>query len=910
MSLLAGAASAVPVDASTTPAAPDALRGSFRWVGAQEERSADAEREAFLAKIRRTVEQPYPSEDLDREVAQTFAWVLLGDAGAEFWGGREVQIDLLEKALRDLAAGGRVDLADMLIGYSLLSRIEDDPDLPLDLAWAVAPDLLPSCVRNSRSAYAWVELASGLTARGQLSDAESVTQSAIEALTSCLGDLGAEERLDAALRDQLFESLCLMHSAAFQVQLALGLPDLARQELGRAREAHAALSEEYWPDERAALEADMASDECNLWVLADRHGRRRSSATKGLAALRDEGLVDDAGRVVEERAGQLQFEPKLRAAALRLRWHAALGELLEEREQGRELSPERREWFEGELTSLAKASGWVPEDRLRIYDRLAFEAALRGDVERAREILNAASEQLRASEIEGEFTVTQIGLAALESRILRAEEASREARLEQLERLTAGTESMLQGWDQSELRPGGLGFLDFQARRELLIATLLETEELVGAEAAFELYFEAKRRGSLERRLGLSAPSVAEVRAALCGANGGVLMLLRGQSELLIGVLDASTAKFEALPFDDADGAKVNALRQSLLAPDPARERSLPEAVELSRLLQLDGVAQRLREWNHVYVIGREFVRELPLGALELDGDPLGLTKPVAYLPSAALGVALANQWSAADLGAPQFWLGELDGSSVGLSDASLEAEALADLRGSLPEDARWVPFAGDSVRALIEADLGEASFATLFAHGRLDLGRTRPAGLWIGPAANDTLWAKQAAALRAAQVMILSACGAARTNTRIGDGGIGSLGGAMLEAGARSVVLASADVPRDGTVELTRHLQAHLAAGAPVAEALMLAKRELADSPQFADPYQFANFHVLGIGHLPSPRHAAAPSEGGSGASSPDSEGRASEALKPLALGLLLGAVAAIALWAFRRRGARARAA
>ncbi|MHC4378530.1 MAG: hypothetical protein ACYS26_18165 [Planctomycetota bacterium] len=103
------------------------------------------------------------------------------------------------------------------------------------------------------SSNAWFVLASKSTERGRLSDAESVTRAAVEALTGCLSSMSAEGQVDVALRDQLFESLCLMHSAAFQVQLALGLPDLARQELNWARGARAALSAEYWPDESAAL---------------------------------------------------------------------------------------------------------------------------------------------------------------------------------------------------------------------------------------------------------------------------------------------------------------------------------------------------------------------------------------------------------------------------------------------------------------------------------------------------------------------------------------------------------------------------------------------------------------------------------------------------------------------------------
>ncbi|MHC4378529.1 MAG: CHAT domain-containing protein [Planctomycetota bacterium] len=621
--------------------------------------------------------------------------------------------------------------------------------------------------------------------------------------------------------------------------------------------------------------------------------------------LKGEGLIDEEGRVLDERALQLQFEPSFRSAVLLLRCHAALGELLEEREAGRELSPERLAWFEGELKRVAEEDDWVLEDRLRIFDRLAFEAVRRGDLERARTSLELADALLEEDGSKAGFTVTRLGLDALKSRLLRAEEAAPVTRLKQLERLTAGTEAVLRDWDDSDLRPVGLGFLDFQARRELLVATLIEMAELVDAEEAFELYFEAKRRGSLERRLGLVAPTLGQVRAALCGPDSGVLLLLRGQSELLIGVLDASTACFEILDFDDSDGAEINELRKRLLSPDPSRVRSLEEAQDLSRLVETAVVAERLREWSHVYVVGREFVRELPLGVLELDGQPLGLSKSIAYLPSTALGVALAESWIEAGLDVPQFWLGELDGSTVGLSDASLGEEAISTLRGSLPGQAQWLPFSHGAVEALMEADFSGASFATLFAHGRLDLARTRPAGLWIGPAASDTLWAEETAALRAAQVMVLSACGAARTNTRIGDGGIGSLGGALLEAGARSVVLASADVPRDGTVELTRHLQAHLAAGRPVAEALMLAKRELADSARFADPYQFANFHVLGVGHRASPSHTGAmgsdapPSEASEAASG---EGE-SRSWMPLGLGLLFGAMGALGLLLVRRR-------
>jgi CHAT domain-containing protein len=136
--------------------------------------------------------------------------------------------------------------------------------------------------------------------------------------------------------------------------------------------------------------------------------------------------------------------------------------------------------------------------------------------------------------------------------------------------------------------------------------------------------------------------------------------------------------------------------------------------------------------------------------------------------------------------------------------------------------------------------------------HGLYDPMRSRPAALLLSPGrADDGRLFGDAieAELPAPELVILSACGAARGPARLGDDGVTSLGGAFLSAGARCVILSRYDLELEATLLLTRHLFARLDGGDSPAEALRAARAELSADPRFAHPFFHAGVQAVGLG-------------------------------------------------------------
>ncbi|MCC7173347.1 MAG: CHAT domain-containing protein, partial [Planctomycetes bacterium] len=95
-----------------------------------------------------------------------------------------------------------------------------------------------------------------------------------------------------------------------------------------------------------------------------------------------------------------------------------------------------------------------------------------------------------------------------------------------------------------------------------------------------------------------------------------------------------------------------------------------------------------------------------------------------------------------------------------------------------------------------------------------------------------------------------LSACGAGRDSERLGEDALNHLGGTFLERGAICVILSREKIELNATLALSRALHRRLAAGDPPAEALRVARNELAASKDYGDPYFFTTLQAFGLGH------------------------------------------------------------
>ena len=138
----------------------------------------------------------------------------------------------------------------------------------------------------------------------------------------------------------------------------------------------------------------------------------------------------------------------------------------------------------------------------------------------------------------------------------------------------------------------------------------------------------------------------------------------------------------------------------------------------------------------------------------------------------------------------------------------------------------------------MLSSVLGGARMVTLIAHGFADYSRERPATLWLGTdGKGDGLLAADEIddATAVADVILLATCGAARGAQRAGDAGAGHLGGAFTLAGARTVVLASGDLPVAATLLATRGIHQHLLEGKSVARSVQLARADVARDERFS---------------------------------------------------------------------------
>lgn len=783
------------------------------------------------------------------------------------------RLSALGDAIEELVEGGRTSEAREMY-WQLLWDVEYLLGLPFSVEFGLP--LVESCatafVSLGAGADEWSDLISQqlnsrdyASAEATIERVESVLNAERAKLEVGVNSEGVGPGLARAPWRKTVEGQILLNGSHYLLLVSLGLPDLAREKTKRGRALIDGLDADYPAEDAAIWEAELADQECNLWVLLNQQKRRKQTAQKALDQLRSVGLLQGEGFTVSPEGSARSYGYFLQLTVPRLRYHAAAGDLLHLRIS--EADPEvveieRRlaevEAVAADLLPIAEPLG-LQMDYMQVLTRCAVERYQLGNFELAQGHVTSGVEFLRELGIpKGSGGLPELGLTAIEARLHReaADTAQRRGTLEQLE---SGVARIFEAWDRSELREGGLGFLDFRLRRDALMVAIREAYELGELELAFELLVEAQVRGSLERGLGLEPCSLQEVREQLCGLQGGVVTLLLGQGELLMICVDSAGLEMESLPFGEHWLQRILALREAIALPRPGGDELSQSFMGLNGMLLGSPenptlLARKLEVWEHVYLVGREQIEDLPVGCLTWKGAPLGLTEGLAYLPSMPLGVALSEGWRTADLKLPEVQLGYLDGSSVGLSDARLGDRAKRELEGSLPIDSAIIG-EHDSLRdALGRTNYADHSFATLFVHGKLDLTRPRPSGLWIGPGPDDVLWCSDVAQMTSAQVMILSACGAARTFARVGDGGVSSLGGACIEAGARSVVLASADVPRDGTVALTTALQSELTRGVPVAEALRRAKASLAAEAGFSDPYHYANFHVLGLGHMALP--------------------------------------------------------
>ncbi len=638
---------------------------------------------------------------------------------------------------------------------------------------------------------------------------------------------------------------CSIASFRAEALMALGLPDLA-----------ASFVEE---EERLARALKSAA------LIGTSYVRR---ADLLLATGRYEALE----RLVDRANGDEAME--LRPDLLRLLdVRRAIG-LAEHGRADREANARARDRIEA-LVERRDLSGL---HRMRAEATLAQLALRDGDVPAARAWIDGAVERLgalRAADPSGLGPLEDGAFVpAVASAVARAEGRPREVLAEQLARAEAAFERFLAHWSRTPLRSGGVGFLHYGKRRqiiaELIRLTLAVHPGEAGRRRALSIALRVEAMGSTARTLAIEPPPIEEVRALLTGEGRGLLVYVPpGPAGGHVFGVDAARIVHAETPGIDAIDARRRdlavALRRAARAEgDDARAEGewtgLADALG-EKLLPAE-VARAIAGWDAVTVVGRHGLGDVPFDLLPIgDGERLGRAKALSLLPSVPVGIALARrERDALPADGPDVFAVLTPEVDHALAADWPEATSIPlpdDDRDRLLESfgaRRVVRSGGDATpAALLDPKLAGARALLVLAHGVYDPGRTGGGAALLLAGPDGLVRSPDLERIDAPPLVVLLACGAGRGPVRRGDDGVGRLGESFLLRGARAVVAADADLELGATLDLMEEFGARLAAGASPAEALRGARDRLARDGRH--PASRVRVQLIGLGDRPLPK-------------------------------------------------------
>ncbi len=419
--------------------------------------------------------------------------------------------------------------------------------------------------------------------------------------------------------------------------------------------------------------------------------------------------------------------------------------------------------------------------------------------------------------------------------------------------------AMAGAWSRSPSPEGGIGFLFTWARREQYSQALHAARRNAGDGGGLDTLLETQLMGAVERRLDLQPPEQHAIGALLADHGAGVLAFVPGDRDLLICALDARGIRwFELAPLHRVRAAS-RALsdeleRHSYGSGDSARIEML--AKQIGAQVWTSELVAWADAWQHIVVVGDEFLDGLPLEALCFgDHGPLGLHKPISFAPSIPFLMHLAQSVPATREGALEVLV-----SATGIEPRDADALGLSALpavdwaeQGVHTTSSNLVELQGPSatLQALRSALTEEVELLTLLGHGVRDTTRLVPGGILIAgdPAPTEVLWCDQLRQLDAPATCVLLVCKAASGLSRIGDGGVAHPDGVLLEAGARSVLASPHELEMSTALAIHATWHSSWSRGASPSEALLEAKQALPTTLGPA-PFRAQVLRVYGLGY------------------------------------------------------------
>lgn len=660
--------------------------------------------------------------------------------------------------------------------------------------------------------------------------------------------VGAREYLHRALelfetRERDFKDSWLPYAYAEMFTLDL--------ELGQPGKAAAWLEKQFAVTTHNDISSSsvLALNEARLAYFTGRHRRAVKLANRALDKLKSD----------QQTAGQ-EPAPWTRPHALKLRL------LIENaRFQLGENEPGAVEAIVKDVRQLDGAPWAFLSDALFLE---ALHASALGQSKRAQEIVDEL--QLTRPDAQDTNVRTPLPGCRIDALALRV---AREVGLDThrqgilLDAWESSFESFLRFWKHAPIDPDGVGFLALERRRFPLVEGIAGTLAVHGESdesaiaRAFEYLVRAQAQGTLSRQWGIRPPSLDQIRDLL-GPGQGVYALLPGPRVTHLFLLDDTALTHHRLGGEAELERALEAL--SIGRPmDPDSNDWIEPVGQLSRLLLPDDVQARLARWSSIAVVGTDLLGTLPFAWLTLDGKSIGATYAIAHWPSIPLIVEMQHRTKATTRSRRALVTLTPDLSS----DQERRFGPLADI----PLDDSFVTkafatFDGLSVdvlrghevqRACLDGTAFDDRELWLYLGHGVELSReVRPSALLWTPTDEHPSGLIRCADLEAAfesrgapRLVVLAACEASEAKRRAGDEGLGHLGGALISRGSSTVVLSSAKLDRDATIQWVEVFLEHLGLGASPAEAARQARRTVALTDGRHHPYYHSRIRVVGLG-------------------------------------------------------------
>lgn len=419
------------------------------------------------------------------------------------------------------------------------------------------------------------------------------------------------------------------------------------------------------------------------------------------------------------------------------------------------------------------------------------------------------------------------------------------------EMLDGALEELHSAWLATPPRRSGTGrFFSDKVRYVVRVAAQRDLANR-DARAAMDRLLKWQSLHDLARLLDEPRITCAQLEASL-GTDESLVAFWSGDREGIAFVLHGGEVHALAIPGVELLRAPLTGLRRALVPQAAAlpgwREDWNEASARLSEALWVEGIGPAIGDSRRLALVGTDQMLGLPLRALLVDGEPLGLRYAMRQLPLASLAVTRP---------APDLVGGEVrlvtgvpkkdwtDPRSGTLEHVMLDAAVRRDAGRAL--EPGYLELLGAGVDAIRGGALDGSGLAIFYCHGDDSGDPERPSALLLGGTGDGRLSCVDVESVASPPAVFLATCRAAEAPERIGSAAANHLGGAFLRGGAATVVLSSVDLGIDSTGELLRTLIEHLAAGETFGESLRLTRRDLFGRPGFEHPSSVLALSVLG---------------------------------------------------------------